>query len=106
MNLVIPTPSDDLREPPISSYALAKVASTQLLKMLAKTESFPAFAGEWLRDFCYIDDITNGILQALKNDKVNGEVINLGLGEVVSIRSMIETDLVKLFSTTQLRGFL
>ena len=91
MNLAISTPSDDLREPPIPSYALAKVASTQLLKMLAKTESFPDSLGGQLRDFCYIDDITNGILLALRNNKINGEVINLGSGEAVSIRPMIET---------------
>jgi nucleoside-diphosphate-sugar epimerase len=115
---------EDLRESPISSYALGKVASTQLLQMLAKTENFPVvifrlflvygpgqnserflpqvikgclsgdkFAtslGGQLRDFCYIDDVVNGILMALDNDKVNGEVINLASGEMVSIRTMIE----------------
>lgn len=115
---------EDLRESPISSYALGKVASTQLLQMLAKTENFPAvifrlflvygpgqdserflpqvikgclsgdkFAtslGGQLRDFCYIDDVVNGILMALDNDKVNGEVINLASGKMVSIRTMIE----------------
>jgi nucleoside-diphosphate-sugar epimerase len=116
---------EDLRESPISSYALGKVASTQLLQMLAKTENFPvvvlrlflvygpgqddkrflpqvikgcisdddfpASAGEQLRDFCYVDDVTNGILMSLKNDNINGEVINLASGRPVTIRSMIET---------------
>ena len=115
---------ESLRESPISSYAVGKVASTQLLQMLAKTEKFPAVilrlflvygpgqddsrflpqiikgcfsgkefeasSGEQLRDFCYIDDIADGILKSLKSDNVNGEIINLASGYPISIRTMIE----------------
>jgi len=119
-----PPQTEKMRENPISSYSFGKVASTQLLQMLFRTEGFPAVTlrpflvygegqnnnrflpqiikgciqgvqfpvsnGEQLRDFCYIDDIIRGILLTLKNDKVNGEVINLASGKPISIRKIIE----------------
>ncbi|TDN94958.1 nucleoside-diphosphate-sugar epimerase [Salegentibacter sp. 24] len=43
-----------------------------------------------IRSFTYIDDITQGIYQALKNfSKVNGEIINLGCEEEFSTREGI-----------------
>jgi len=119
-----PPQSEIMRENPISSYSLGKVASTQLLQMLFKTEGLPAVIlrpfliygdgqnnkrflpqiingclkgvqfpvsnGEQLRDFCYVDDIIKGIILTLKNDRVNGEVINLASGKPISIRKVIE----------------
>ena len=116
--------NEDMCETPISSYSLAKVASTKLLQMLHRTENlpvvvlrlflvygngqdskrfipqiikgcllgnnFPTSEGEQLRDFCHVDDITNGILESLDRSKVNGEIINLASGVPVSIRSMVE----------------
>jgi len=121
----LPAPqSEKMREEPISPYSLGKLASTQLLQMLYRTEKFPAVilrlflvygpgqddkrflpqiikgclsnstfptsAGEQLRDLCYIDDITDGIMKALKRDKVNGEIINLASGKPVAIREVVE----------------
>ena len=121
----LPAPqSEEMREEPISPYSLAKLASTQLLQMLYRTENFPVVilrlflvygpgqgdkrflpqiikgclsnarfptsAGEQLRDFCYIDDITEGVLRVLLNYKVNGEVINLASGSPIAIREVVE----------------
>ena len=116
--------SEEMREAPISPYSLAKVASSQFLQMLYRTESlptvtlrlflvygpgqninrflpqiikgclmgsrFPTSVGEQLRDFCYVSDITDGILSVLTNDKVVGEIINLASGEPVAIREVVE----------------
>jgi len=116
--------SEEMREAPISPYSLGKVASSQLLQMLYRTESlptvtlrlflvygpgqdknrflpqiikgcllgsrFPTSTGEQLRDFCYVSDITDGILSVLTNDKVVGEIINLASGEPVAIREVVE----------------
>ena len=116
--------SEEMREAPISPYSLGKVASSQLLQMLYRTEGlptvtlrlflvygpgqninrflpqiikgcllgsrFPASDGEQLRDFCYVSDITDGILSVLTNDKVVGEIINLASGEPVTIREVVE----------------
>jgi len=120
-----PAPQNEgMRESPISPYSLGKMASTQLLQMLYRTERFPAVtlrlflvygpgqnnrrflpqiiqqclldrnfptsSGEQLRDFCYVDDISRGILMALTNDEVNGEVINLASGKPVAISEVVE----------------
>ena len=121
----LPAPqNEEMREEPISSYSLGKVASTKMLQMLSRTENFPAVIlrlflvfgpgqsdnrflpqiiqgclsgdnfptskGEQLRDFCYVDDVSNGILKTLTNDNVNGEVINLASGRPLAIREVIE----------------
>lgn len=52
--------------------------------------SFPASKGNQYRDFCYVDDISAGILLALDSKKSEGEVINLASGIPISIREVIE----------------
>ena len=117
--------NETMRESPISPYSFGKVASTQFLQMLHRTEEFPAVIlrlflvygprqdhkrflpqvirgctsgksfptslGEQLRDFCYVDDVTRGILMALMQDDINGEVINIASGISVTIRKVTET---------------
>jgi nucleoside-diphosphate-sugar epimerase len=112
------------REAPISPYSFAKVAATQFLQMLHRTESFPATTlrlflvygpgqderrflpqiirgclenrsfpaseGQQLRDFCYVQDIVEAVFAALASPAAKGEVINIGSGQPVSIREMIE----------------
>ena len=119
-----PPQHEEMRELPISPYSLGKVASTQFLQMLHRTQGFPAVilrlfltygpgqdnrrffpqiiqgcllddpfptsAGAQIRDFCYVDDIAQGILAALTNDQVDGEIINLASGSPVAIRDIIE----------------
>jgi nucleoside-diphosphate-sugar epimerase len=119
-----PPQHEKMRELPISPYSLGKVASTQFLQMLHRTQDFPAVivrlfltygpgqdnkrffpatiqgclsgdpfpttAGEQLRDFCYVDDIAEGILATLTNEQVNGEIINLASGNPVTIRDATE----------------
>jgi len=62
----------------------------QIIKGCLLDEFFPTSKGEQLRDLCHVDDITDGILSVLENDKVNGEIINLASGVPVSIREVIE----------------
>ena len=115
---------ESLREKPLDSYAMGRVAATNLLQMLNRNEnfpvtilrlflvygpgqdqkrflpqiingcikgkSFPTSEGEQLRDFCYISDITHGILTAMKSPDAYGEIINLASGEPVKIKSLIE----------------
>jgi len=52
--------------------------------------NFPASEGRQLRDFCYVDDISKGILMSLKNKDAEGEIINLASGQPISIREVIE----------------
>lgn len=113
-----------MKEIPFSTYSFAKLASTQLLQMLYRSESFPVTTvrlfitygnnqkkdrlipfvidkclknqsfklskGEQLRDFCHISDIASGILSILENKKTFGEVINLGSGQPISIKEIVQ----------------
>jgi nucleoside-diphosphate-sugar epimerase len=62
----------------------------QIIDGCSSDSSFPVSEGGQLRDFCYVDDISRGILMALKNKNVEGEVINLASGQSISIREVIE----------------
>ena len=62
----------------------------QIIKGCLSNSSFPASTGEQLRDFCYVDDISRGIIMSLKNDDVKGKVVNLASGKSISIREIIE----------------
>jgi len=63
----------------------------QIIRGCLEDRSFPTSGGEQVRDFCYIDDTVRAIFLALQNNAVDGEVINIGSGQAVSIRGMIET---------------
>ena len=62
----------------------------QIIRGCFQNRPFPVSEGGQLRDFCYIDDIVEGVLRALDVPDVCGQVINLASGIPVSIRSMIE----------------
>ena len=62
----------------------------QIISGCLRDESFATSHGQQLRDFCYIDDIVDGIFQALENPAVYGEVINLASGVPVKIRTVLE----------------
>lgn len=62
----------------------------QIITGCLEDRTFPVSAGNQLRDFCHVRDVTRGILDALDADNVCGEVINLGSGDPISIRKVIE----------------
>ena len=62
----------------------------QIIEGCLSDSSFPASTGEQLRDFCYVDDISRGIIMSLKNDDVKGNIVNLASGKSISIREIIE----------------
>ena len=62
----------------------------QIISACINNETFPTSYGEQLRDFCYVEDIANGIFLALESKKCYGQIFNLGSGNPVSIHSMIE----------------
>tara|TARA_Y100000746_G_scaffold149106_1_gene127715 strand:- start:2288 stop:3220 length:933 start_codon:yes stop_codon:yes gene_type:complete len=61
----------------------------QIIDGCLSRNSFKTSEGKQLRDFTYVDDISRGIIMALRNKKVLGEVINLASGEAISIHSLI-----------------
>lgn len=62
----------------------------QIIKGCLEDRRFPVSEGRQLRDFCYVDDVADGILRALEAPSVCGRVVNLASGIPVSIRAAIE----------------
>jgi len=62
----------------------------QIIDGCLQGRSFPVSAGEQLRDFCFVEDVADGILRALDAPAVCGRVINLASGKPLSIRAAIE----------------
>ncbi len=54
-----------------------------------KDIKFDCSDGNQIRDYIYIDDVVNLIIQILKNKKVNGEILNVGSGKPVKIKFVI-----------------
>jgi dTDP-glucose 4,6-dehydratase/UDP-glucose 4-epimerase len=44
--------------------------------------------GAQLRDFNYVDDVVEALLMAAVSDKANGEIFNLGSGEVTNLKEL------------------
>ena len=62
----------------------------QIISGCLKNKKFPVSSGEQLRDFCFIDDITNAIFLSLKDKKSNGEVLNIASGKPIKIKNIIK----------------
>ena len=62
----------------------------QIIKGCINGDSFPVSAGNQIRDFCYVEDIIDGILMTFNKNEANGEVINLASGMPISIKNAIE----------------
>ena len=54
-----------------------------------KNIKFDCSNGNQIRDYIYIDDVVNLIIQLLKSKKTNGEILNVGSGKPVKIRFVI-----------------
>lgn len=62
----------------------------QIIKGCFSGGFFPASNGDQVRDFCYIDDIVEGVFMTFSNDSINGEIINLASGNPIKIREAID----------------
>lgn len=54
-----------------------------------KNDKFPVSLGEQYRDFIYIKDLVDSIFIALDKPKANGEVINIGYGQPIKVKTII-----------------
>jgi len=61
----------------------------QIIKGCLSDEKFNVTKGEQLRDFCYVTDVANMILLALEADNINGEILNIGSGEPIKIKDIV-----------------
>lgn len=63
----------------------------QIIKGCRSKRGFPVSAGEQLRDFCHVSDTVSAIFSCLENEASVGELFNVGSGNPVTIRHMIES---------------
>jgi UDP-glucose 4-epimerase len=62
-----------------------------MIRLAMDGETIPIFGeGDQLRDFNYVDDVTRAFLLAGSNPKTDGEAYNLGSGNPVSFRQIME----------------
>jgi UDP-glucose 4-epimerase len=62
----------------------------QIISGCLQDRRFPVSEGGQQRDFCYVDDVVEGILRSLEPPAVCGRVINLASGVPVTIRAAVE----------------
>lgn len=68
------------------------LAIHKFAKMMLRGDQITKFGdGSNVRDYTYIDDITDGIVAGLSYNETNFEIINLGGGNPVSLNQMIQT---------------
>jgi UDP-glucose 4-epimerase len=63
---------------------------SQVMKALAENRVIDVTEGRQTRDFLYVGDLVDAILLALTAPSIDGEVWNVGSGEVVTVRDCLE----------------
>ena len=61
----------------------------QIIKGCLTNKEFPTSEGIQIRDFCYVEDVVEGIIAALKSKNGLGNIINIASGKPVTIKSVI-----------------
>lgn len=68
------------------------LAINKFTRLILNGEPIPMYGdGSTKRDYTYIDDIISGIKGAIAYDKTPYEIVNLGGGEPITLKRMIET---------------
>ena len=62
----------------------------QIIRGCLRDEYFPTSTGIQIRDLCYVSDTVNAIVKAMLTDESSGHVINIGSGQPMTIRRVIE----------------
>jgi len=63
----------------------------QVISGCLNDSTFPVSEGEQLRDFCYVEDVVEGMLLAATTQAALGEVVNIASGTPITVRNIIET---------------
>jgi UDP-glucose 4-epimerase len=63
---------------------------SQVMKAMSKNRSVEVTRGEQTRDFIYVEDVVKAIISSLTVPIAEGDVWNVGSGEVVTVRDCLE----------------
>ena len=69
-----------------------------VIESIIKKKKIYTTKGNQVRDFCYIDDVTDAIVKCIKTKKLAGEIINIGFGRGYKIKDVLEK-IFKFFPT-------
>jgi nucleoside-diphosphate-sugar epimerase len=67
-----------------------RLVPTLITKFL-KNDCPPLVAPETARDYIYVDDVIDLYLLAAKNSQLGGEVLNMGTGEQITLKQIVDT---------------
>lgn len=67
-----------------------------LIKNCFKNKKFVTTEGKQICDFCYIDDVVRAVFKSINNKKTNGQILNIGSGNPISIKRVIKLVLKKI----------
>ncbi len=76
----------------------------QIIMSCLDNKEFSTSYGEQLRDFCYIDDVVEGIFLAMNNVAAQGEIINIASGKPLEIKTAINYVVNKIGRGTPMYG--
>ena len=62
----------------------------QIIKGCLEDKEFSLSPGNQLRDFCYVGDVVEAIVRALGSKESSGNVINIGSGKPVTIKTVVK----------------
>lgn len=61
-----------------------------VIDSIIKNKKIFTTKGDQIRDFCYIDDVTEAIIKCFKSKKTIGEIINIGYGRGHQIKNILK----------------
>jgi UDP-glucose 4-epimerase len=62
----------------------------QVMKAMAKNRTVEVTGGEQTRDFIYVEDVVNAVIKSLTVPSAEGNVWNVGSGEIITVRDCLE----------------
>ncbi|GAC1354049.1 MAG: NAD-dependent epimerase/dehydratase family protein [Herpetosiphon sp.] len=60
------------------------------VRQLAEGKPFEVWEGHQLRDFTYVDDVSDAFLLAAVSEKANGQIFNLGGNGIISLKELAD----------------
>jgi UDP-glucose 4-epimerase len=60
-----------------------------IIKSCIYKKKFPCSNGKQFRDFVHISDVVNAIIKAIKRKQSKGQILNLGTGKPINIKTLI-----------------
>ena len=61
-----------------------------IIQSCLKNKRFPCSEGKQFRDFIFVDDVVDAIIESLKSSKASGQIFNIGSGKPFKIKDIIK----------------